>query len=156
MEARTTIRSVWLVHATVFALVGVLLLVRALPIDWDTPANLEYQEVWGSLAVAICVLALLIGSTEGVLWARGVRVGALLTCLIGAAFAFTGAGFYLDPPFAYGGEVWTAGREQVVMSQLVWWGYSAAQTSVVMAWWALLARPTQLATVSSRDGSGRT
>jgi predicted membrane protein len=93
MEARTTIRSVWLVHATVFALVGVLLLVRALPIDWDTPANLEYQEVWGSLAVAICVLALLIGSTEGVLWARGVRVGALLTCLIGAAFAFTGAGF---------------------------------------------------------------
>ena len=140
MEARTTIRSVWLVHATVFVLVGLLLLVRALPVDWDTPTNLEYQEGWGSLAVVVCVLAVLVGSTEDVLWARGVRVGALLTCLIGAALAFAGAGFYLDPPFTNGGEVGRAGREHVVMSQLVWWWYSAAQTSVVMAWSALLAR----------------
>jgi hypothetical protein len=159
MEARTTIRSVWLVHATASALVGVLLLVRALPIDWDTPTNLEYQEGWGSLAVAICVLAVLVGSTEGVLWARGVRVGALLTCLIGAAFAFAGAGFYLDRPFANGGDVWTAGREHVVMSQLVWWWYSAAQTSVVLAWLALPAqRHLQAASartdVSLRRGPG--
>ena len=143
MGARTKVRSVWLVHATVLVLGGVLLLVRALPVNWDTPTNVEHQEGWGSLAVVICVLAVLVGSTEGVLWARGVRVGALLTCLIGAAFAFVGAGFYLDPPLANGDEVWTAGREHVVMSQLVWWWYSAAQTSVVMAWSALPARSTQ-------------
>jgi hypothetical protein len=43
----------WLVHAVVYVLVAALLLVWALPVDWDTPTNLTYQEGWGSLAFVV-------------------------------------------------------------------------------------------------------
>ena len=124
----------WLVHAVVYVLVAALLLVWALPVNWDTPTNLQYQEGWGSLAFVVAIVALIFGSVEGVLSARGARVGSLLACLLGAALTFVGIGFYLDGPIANGDEVWTAGREQVVMSQLVWGGYWAAQTLVASAW----------------------
>jgi hypothetical protein len=124
----------WLVHAVVYVLVAALLLVWALPVDWDTPTNLTYQEGWGSLAFVVAIASLTFGSVEGVLSARGVRVGSLLACLLGGAFAFVGLGFYLDGPIANGDQVWTAGREQVVMSQLVWAWYWAAQTLVAAAW----------------------
>ena len=124
----------WLVHAAVYGLVAALLLVWALPVNWDTPTNLKYQEGWGSLVVVVAVVSLTLGSVEGALSARGARVGSLLACLLGAALAVMGTGFYLDGPIANGDQVWTAGREQVVMSQLVWAGYWAAQTLVAAAW----------------------
>ena len=124
----------WLIHAVIYVLVAALLLAWALPVSWDTPTNLQYQEGWGSLAFVVAVVALIFGSAEGVLSARGARVRSLLACLLGAALAFVGMGFYLDGPMANGDQVWSAGREQVVMSQLVWGWYWAAQTLVASAW----------------------
>ena len=94
----------------------------------------EVPEGWGSLAFVVTVVSLTFGSIEGVLTGRNARVAGLVACLTGAAFALAGLGFYLDGPIASGDELWTAGREQVVMSQLVWAGYWAAQTLVASAW----------------------
>lgn len=140
MAAGVRGKSLWWVHAAVYVLVALLLLVWALPINWDTPTNLEYQEGWGSLAFVVGAVSLVFGSGEAILWTRGLRVGALTACLLGAAFAFAGTGFYLDGPIANGDEVWTSGREQVAISQLLWGGYWVAQTLVVAAWLLLLGR----------------
>lgn len=134
MTDRVRGRWFWLVQVTIYVLVAAVLLLRAMPVNWDTPTNLAYQEGWASLAFVVGVVAFVFGSVQGVLWARGVRVGGVLACLFGAAFAFAAAGFFLDGPIANGGEGWTAGREQVVMSQLAWGGFWATQTLVAAAW----------------------
>lgn len=141
------VRRTLLVHAAVYLLVAGLLLWRALPVNWDTPTNLDYQEGWASLTA---VVAVVFGSVQGLLWGRDARAGGLLACLIGAAVAFAGAGFYLDGPIANGDEVWTAGREQVVMSQLVWAGYWLAQTLVATLW--ILSLGSRLTILSAPDG----
>jgi len=41
-----------------------------------------------------------------------------------------GASFYVQAPFAYGDEAFTASREDVLMSQLVWFGFWSAHTLV--------------------------
>ncbi len=136
------VRRTLVVHGAVYLLVAGLLLWRARPVNWDTPTNLAYQEGWGSLTTVTAVVAVVFGSVQGLLWGRGARVGGLLACGLGAAVAFAGAGFYLDGPIANGDDVWTAGREQVVMSQLVWAGYWPAQTLVATLWILNLGKPT--------------
>lgn len=140
MAAQVRARGLLVVHGVVYVLVAGLLLVRAMPVNWDTPTNLAYQEGWGSLTVVVVAGALVVGSVQGALWARGVRIGGLIACLFGAAMAFAGAGFYLDGPIANGDEIWTAGREQVVMSQLVWASYWLAQTLVTALWLLVVGR----------------
>lgn len=140
MARRPGLRGPVLVHVAALLLVASLLLLRARPVDWDTPMNLAYQEGWAFLVAMIVTFAALAGSVEGVLWARGARAGAVVACLVSAAFAFAGAGFYLDGPIANGGEVETAGLEQVVMSQLVSAGFWVVQTLVVAAWLGLLGK----------------
>lgn len=152
MAAHGRTWSLWLVHAAVYVLVATLLLVWAAPVDWDSPTNLEYQEGWGSLAFVVVVVSLAFGSVEGVLDARSARGLSLVVCLLGAAFAFGAMGFYLDGPIANGDQGWTAGREQVVMSQLVWGGYWAAQTLVAVAW-SLALRGRSVARSDSRAPS---
>lgn len=140
MSTRPGLLGPALIHVLALLLVATLLLLRAQPVNWDTPTNLAYQEGWASLVTVIVTFAVLGGSVEGVLWARGARVGAVVACLVSAAFAFAGAGFYLDGPIANGGQVATAGREQVVMSQLVWAAFWVVQTLLMAVWLRLLGR----------------
>jgi hypothetical protein len=146
------VRRTLIAHATVYLLVAGLLLRLTLPVNWDTPTNLAYQEGSGSLTAVVAVAAVVFGSAQGLLWGRGSRVGGLLACWIGAAVAFAGAGFYLDGPIANGDEVWTAGREQVVMSQLVWAGYWLVQTLVATLW--ILNLRNRLSMLLGSDAGG--
>lgn len=151
MAAQVRAGGLLVVHALVYLLMAGLLLLRAKPVNWDTPTNLGYQEGWDSLAVVVIVVALIFGSAQGALWVRGARIGCLVACLFGAAIAFAGAGFHLDGPIANGDEVWTAGREQVVMSQLVWASYWLAETAVATTWMTAVGRWRRV----HRHGNGR-
>lgn len=86
MSTRPGLLGPALVHLLTLLLVATLLLLRAQPVNWDTPTNLAYQEVWASLVTVIRAFAGLAGSVEGVLWAPGARTGATVACLVSAAY----------------------------------------------------------------------
>jgi hypothetical protein len=124
-----TISRLLLVHGCVSIAVALLLLAMAQPVSWSTQANLEAQD-WPFLFVVVVALGLVLGTLQGVLLGVGQRVGGWVAAALAVTVGASGASFYVQAPFAYGDEVWTASREDVVMSQLVWIGYWIAHTVV--------------------------
>lgn len=124
---------VLLVHVAASVAVALGLLVMASPVNWQTPPNLWAQDDVGFLVVVVLIVASVLGSLEGVLLASSHRVPGWLFASLALGVGGSGASFYVQAPFAYGDETWTASREDVVMSQLVWFGFWGAQTLVACA-----------------------
>jgi hypothetical protein len=129
----TSLSRVLLVHMAFYVAVALGLLVMASPVNWQTPTNLWAQEDVAFLVVVVLVVAGILGSLEGVSLALGHRVPGWLFAALALAVGGSGASFYVQAPFAYGDETWTASREDVVMSQLVWFGFWGAHTLVACA-----------------------
>lgn len=124
----------WRIHLLVYLIVVALLFLWAVPVNWDTPTNLGAYDGWAPLTGFVAIVALALGLIQRLLLARGVQIGALLACVFSAAFVFMCMGIFLDGPISNGDEVWTAGREQVVVPQLLWAWYWLVHSSVVTLW----------------------
>jgi hypothetical protein len=132
MTGRTTLARLLLVHACAYVAVALLLLVTAQPVNWSTPANLDAQD-WPFLTFLVLGLALILGAFQGVLLGVGQRLVGWIAAALALGVGAAGASFYVEAPFAHGDEVWTAGREDVVMSQLLWFGFWRAHTAIPQA-----------------------
>jgi hypothetical protein len=117
------------VHACAYVAVALGLLAMAQPVSWSTPTNLDAQD-WPFLTGVVLALALILGALQGVLLGVEQRLVGWIAAALALGVGAAGASFYVEAPFAYGDEVWTAGREDVVMSQLLWFGFLCAHTAV--------------------------
>jgi hypothetical protein len=140
MTGPTSFARALLVHAAVYVSAALVLLAKAQPVDWDTPTNLEYEMGWGFYIVVIVIVAGVLGALEGGFLGRGHLVPGWLFTALAAGVGVSGAAFFIDKPFAYGDEVWTASSGDVTMSQGLWFAFWMVQTVVATISLALLGR----------------
>jgi hypothetical protein len=149
MTGPTSLPRALLVHAAVYLIGALALFLKAQPVDWNTPTNLDQEMGWGFYIVIIVIVAAVFGPLEGSFLGRGHRVPGWLFAALAAGVGVRGAAFFIDEPFAYGDEVWTASSGDVVMSQGLWFAFWVVHTVVASLALSLLARRNGAASPSN-------
>lgn len=133
-----------LVHGAVYVGGALLLLLKALPVDWDRPLQLWAQGGWGLFSVIILVIAASVGSLQGLFLGLAARVPGWILAALAASIGMLGAVFFIEGPM--GDTASASGPDDVVMSQLVWAAFWTTHTLVVV----VTARITQRSRKSPR------